>query len=111
MDAIGTVDPPGARDLTAAGALLLDVRDDVEWSAGRAPVARHVVLAELPDRFGELDPATRVVCVCRSGGRSQRATAFLLDRGYDAVNLEGGMIAWVAAGLPLVGDGTEPVVI
>lgn len=111
MDAIGTVDPAAARDLAASGALLLDVRDDAEWSAGRAPAARHVVLADLPDRFEELDRAVSIVCVCRSGGRSLRATAFLLDRGFDAVNLEGGMIAWVAAGLPIVADGADPVVI
>lgn len=111
MGAIRSVDPAGARDLLDAGAVMLDVRDDHEWRAGRAPVATHVALADLPDRIGELDPGVEIVCVCRSGGRSARATSFLAERGFDAANLEGGMTAWAAAGHPLVADGPDPVVL
>ncbi len=111
MDAIGSVDPAGARDLVAAGARLLDVRDDHEWAAGRAPGALHVALAELPDRVDDLDRSRAIVCVCRSGGRSARATEFLVERGFDAVNLAGGMTAWALAGLDLEGDGPEAMVV
>jgi len=46
--------------------------------------------------------------VCRVGGRSERAAAALLQRGYDAVNLAGGMQAWLAAGMPVVTDLGDP---
>ena len=48
--------------------------------------------------------------VCRSGGRSARAGKFLLDQGFDVVNLEGGMIAWAQSGAPLVADSGNPVI-
>jgi rhodanese-related sulfurtransferase len=110
MDALRVVGPDEAQRLVGEGALLLDVREDDEWSAGRAPGAMHVPLAELPDRLEELD-ARPVVCVCRSGVRSRRAALFLLEHDVDAVNLEGGMIAWAEAGGPLESDGDEPTVV
>jgi rhodanese-related sulfurtransferase len=85
-----------------AGTLLLDVREQDEWDAGHAPQAVHIPLGELPDRVGELDPDAPLVVVCHSGARSARATAWLTQGGYDAVNLDGGMIAWARAGLPVV---------
>ncbi len=110
MDALRAVGPDEAQRLGDAGALLLDVREDDEWSAGRAPGARHVPLAELPDHVGDFDGTISVVCVCRSGARSRRAALFLLEHGVDAVNLEGGMVAWVEAGGPLESDGDQPTV-
>jgi rhodanese-related sulfurtransferase len=104
----GGVDSAGARELVAQGALLLDVREGWEWAAGRAPGARHVPLDELATRVGELPGDRTVVVVCRSGNRSARATAMLRGAGVDAVNLEGGLRAWSAMGLPLVTDSHEP---
>ena len=43
--------------------------------------------------------------VCKVGGRSAQATAFLREKGFEAVNLAGGMIDWADAGRPMVGDG------
>ncbi|SDQ22185.1 rhodanese-like domain-containing protein [Quadrisphaera sp. DSM 44207] len=88
------------------GAVLLDVREDDEWAAGHAPGAVHVPLGDLPARLGEL-PEDDVYVVCRSGGRSARAVAWLTHHGVDAVNVDGGMGAWQDAGLPLVGEGPE----
>jgi rhodanese-related sulfurtransferase len=42
---------------------------------------------------------------CRGGGRSSRAVAWLTQQGYDVANLDGGMLAWQAAGKPMVADG------
>jgi rhodanese-related sulfurtransferase len=42
------------------------------------------------------------------GGRSSQATAFLREKGFEAVNLAGGMIDWADAGRPMVGDGDGP---
>lgn len=97
--------------------MLLDVREPEEWAAGHAPEAVHVPLAELPSRTGELAdlPDDRPVhVICRSGGRSSRAAAWLNAAGVvEAVNVEGGMKAWQAQGRPMVADreDTPPEVI
>jgi len=88
--------------------MLLDVREPDEWQAGHAPDAVHVPLAALAASLGELDKTRPIVAVCRVGGRSERAAAGLLQRGYDAVNLAGGMQAWDAAGMPVVTDAGDP---
>jgi len=111
MAEIRNVDVAEAAHLALQGALLLDVRQDDEWDAGHAPDARHVMLAELPDHVGSLDTERAIVCVCRSGGRSARATAFLVEHGYNAVNLAGGMSAWAQEGQPLSAESGEPTVI
>ncbi len=98
-------------ELLAGGALLLDVREDNEWEAGRAPHAVHMALNDVPDNLATFQPDRLVVCVCRSGARSRRATKFLTDNGVGAVNLEGGMLAWESDGEDLVGDGDEPGII
>lgn len=103
--AVPSITPEEAVRRADEGAVLLDVREPDEWQAGHAPEAVHVPLAALAARLAELDEGTPIVAVCRVGGRSERAAAALLQRGFDAVNLGGGMQAWVAAGLPVVADG------
>ncbi|MEE6286949.1 rhodanese-like domain-containing protein [Georgenia sp. MJ173] len=94
-----------------AGHVLLDVREQEEWDAGHAPGALHIPLGELTARIDEL-PEEDLLVVCRSGGRSSRATAWLNQAGYDARNLDGGMKAWAAAELPVRADGAaEPRVL
>ena len=90
------------------GAVLLDVREPDEWHAGHAPDAVHVPLAALAASVGQLDKDRPIVAVCRVGGRSERAASVLLQRGYDAVNLAGGLQAWQAAGMPIVTDTGDP---
>jgi len=95
---VGDVD-----DLTAP--VLLDVREPEEFAAGHAPGALLVPLGSLPQSLDRIDRDATVLCICRSGARSARATAFLRDRGIDAINLEGGMQAWATFGLDVVADG------
>lgn len=97
--------------LVSDGALLLDVREDNEWSAGRALGAIHIPLNEVPDGLDNLTKQQTIVCVCRSGVRSARAAVFLQEHGFDAVNLEGGMLTWSADGELLESDAGEPAVI
>lgn len=92
-----------------ADGVLIDVREDDEWAAGHAGQAVHLPLGDLPVRLGEVPRDARVHVVCRSGARSARAVAFLLEQGVDAVNVDGGMRAWAAAGLPMTADGTPTV--
>ena len=111
MVEVRTVNAAEAVELAASGALLLDVREDREWQAGRAPGAVHVALAELGDHVEDFTSGQLIICVCRSGGRSKRATLFLLEQGLEAVNLEGGMLAWASEGRDLAGDLGDPLVI
>lgn len=96
------LEPIAADELAAAGATLLDVREDDEFVAGHAPSAVHVPLGTLGARWREVELAPVVVCVCRSGGRSAVAAAALRASGVDARNLAGGMQAWAREGLPVV---------
>lgn len=92
------------------GYALIDVREDDEWEAGHAPGAVHIPSGELADRLDEL-PDAELIVVCRGGGRSARAVQWLASQGIDALNLDGGMRAWAAAGFELVAeDGDIPTV-
>jgi rhodanese-related sulfurtransferase len=88
-------------------AVLVDVREDDEWQAGHAPGAQHIPLSQVPSRLGEF-PEGDVHVICRSGGRSGRAVAWLRENGVDAVNVGGGMQDWAAAGRPVVTDDGGP---
>lgn len=79
---------------------ILDVREDDEWVAGRIDSARHIPLAELPGRSGELDRTGVIVTVCRSGNRSDQAATYLRTAGFTAQNMDGGMQRWARDGLP-----------
>ncbi|MGH3900492.1 MAG: rhodanese-like domain-containing protein [Pseudonocardiaceae bacterium] len=90
-------------------AALLDVRENDEWAAGHAPGAVHVPMGQVPQRLDELAstfPDRPVHVVCRSGGRSAKVTTYLVQAGWDAVNVDGGMRAWAAAGRPMVAEST-----
>ncbi|MGH9156621.1 MAG: rhodanese-like domain-containing protein [Acidimicrobiales bacterium] len=89
-------------------AVLLDVRDPDEWEAGHAPGAVHMPLGTLALTYGRLPDDAPILCVCRGGGRSQRAAVALRGAGYDASNVVGGMKAWHADGLPVVTDDGRP---
>ena len=89
---------------------LVDVREPWEWQEGRIEGA---VLIPLNDVMagaeqGHLDKERPVVLVCKSGNRSEVATLMLRARGYDAHNLEGGMLAWDAEGLPYTTHEGKP---
>jgi rhodanese-related sulfurtransferase len=92
----------------APAAHVLDVREDDEWAAGHIDGSQHIPLGQLMGRLDELPTGQRLVVTCKMGGRSARATAYLLQAGRDAVNLDGGVTAWSAAGRPLVDGAGQP---
>ncbi len=104
---IPTAAVDGVPDPLPDGLVVLDVREDDEWQAGRLERSVHIPLRELGERFTEL-PTGQVLVVCRSGNRSAYATAYLNDQGFDAVNLAGGLVAWLDAGRPLTADDGAP---
>jgi rhodanese-related sulfurtransferase len=84
---------------------LLDVRRPDEFAAGRIEGAVNVPVHEIAEDLHLLpeDPETFIVVYCRSGVRSMFATAALLMLGYKTVyNMQGGIIAWEAAGFSVV---------
>jgi len=77
--------------------VLVDVREYYEADIADLPEVGQlrIPMAELAERFEEIDKDTEVVLYCRSGARSDRAARFLLRQGYDKiVNLKGGVLAW-----------------
>jgi rhodanese-related sulfurtransferase len=107
---VGSVTPEEAADkLQSGAAVLVDVRQAVEWEHGHiegsVPVPRGLLefFADptSPRHKEELDPAKEMVVVCHSGARAALAAATLQDMGYeDVAVLEGGLAAWTGAGLP-----------
>ncbi|MFZ3083789.1 rhodanese-like domain-containing protein [Rhodoferax ferrireducens] len=94
-----------AAALQGSGALLLDVREADEYVQGHAPGSTLIPLGQLAQRLKEISPFKnqRVVLICRSGRRSAQATALLETAGFSAAsNIEGGMLAWQQAGLPVL---------
>ncbi len=102
------IDPTTALGLVDAGAFLLDVREDDEWDAGHAPQAVHVAMGSVPDRIDEIPSDRTVVCICRVGGRSGAVAGALAGAGFDVRNVDGGMLAWEAAGYTVVGGSDGP---
>ena len=94
-----------------AGGYLLDVREPDEWRVGHIPGSVHIPMSELPDRLAEVPGDQSIVVICRVGGRSAQVTGWLNAQGYDAANLDGGLLDWTAAGRPLITDTGEPGVV
>ena len=86
-------------------ALVLDVRENAEYAAGHITDARHIPLAQLETRIGELGKFKDkpVLVNCQAGMRSAKACGTLEKHGFSKVyNLQGGLNAWQQAKLPVV---------
>ena len=75
------------------GAFLLDVRNPPELKVESLPGAVNIPLPELRGRLGELPRDREILVVCRSGQRAYYATRILLQNGFNARNVAGGMLA------------------
>ena len=98
--------PQQAEELLRQGdAQLVDVREPYEHEAGRIAGSLHIELEDLPAETGSLDRERPILFYCRTGSRSALAADAFAASGYDARNLDGGLKAWVGAGLPIEPDG------
>ncbi len=97
--------PSVTHDALPDNAVLIDVREDEEWAAGRAPHSIHIPLSQFEARLDEVPTDRQIIVCCRSGGRSSRIVKFLIDEGYDAVNLTGGMLEWQLGNRPMNHEG------
>jgi rhodanese-related sulfurtransferase len=91
--------------MQSQGTLLIDVREPDEYAQGHAPNSTLIPLGQLEQRLSELAGYKNkpVVLICRSGSRSGKAQKLLQQAGFSAAsNVEGGMVAWQKAGLPVV---------
>lgn len=100
------VSPEEARRLLDEGAIeLIDIREPYEHEAGRIEGAIHVEIPNLTAAAAQLDQDRPIVFYCRSGARSAMTTQAFRASGFQAFNLTGGLLAWVAKGLPIVPEG------
>jgi rhodanese-related sulfurtransferase len=100
-----TVDVKQGYSLQSSGALLLDVREPDEYAQEHAPGSTLIPLGQLEQRLQEIDAYKNkpVAVICHSGRRSAQALKLLERAGFSAaVNLDGGMIAWKKARLPII---------
>lgn len=111
---IPSIETHAVPDPLPTGLVVLDVREDDEWAAAHIDGAVHIPLMDLPARMGEFVEleADQTLIVCKAGGRSARAGAYLAQQGYEVVNLIDGMIGWERAGRAMVSEtGAQPQVI
>ncbi|RZI44186.1 rhodanese-like domain-containing protein [Herbaspirillum sp. HC18] len=98
------IDVQQGQALAKQGALLLDVREPDEYAAGHAPGSTLLPLGQIKDRANEIRTYRDkpVVVMCRSGKRSAQAAGILTQLGFTSVyNVQGGILAWEKAGLPV----------
>lgn len=83
--------------------LLIDVRTPDEFASGHLSGAINIPVEELQARLNEVPDDKPIVVYCRSGNRSHTASLILDSAGYSSAiyDIDGGVIAWSAAGLPL----------
>ena len=86
-------DMPLAHWEDTKGAFLLDVREPVEMVVENVPGAVNIPLGQLRQRLGELPRDREILIICRSGQRAYAATRILLQRGFKARNISGGMLS------------------
>lgn len=91
--------------------VVLDVREPVEWAHGRIDGSLHIPMTEIVERLGEIPNDGQVLVVCKVGARSARVAGYLVQSGYEAFNLDGGLLDWAAAGRALVSDTGDPMVL
>jgi rhodanese-related sulfurtransferase len=101
---VSTVDVKQGALLQNRGALLIDVREPDEYAQGHAPGSMSIPLGQLEQRLNEIADYKNkpVAVICHSGRRSAQAAKLLDKAGFSAItNVDGGMLAWKKAGLPV----------
>jgi rhodanese-related sulfurtransferase len=101
------IDVATLESLMVDAVVLVDVREDDEYTDGHVTGALPIPLATVPERFGDLPTDSPVYVICALGGRSARAAEFLRAQGIDAINVAGGTQAWVDSGRAVV-RGSSP---
>lgn len=91
--------------MSRAKTLILDVRDEAEFTAGHIQGAKHVPLADLEGRLKEFakQKSKPVLVHCQRGMRSKNACKILAENEFTQLHqLDGGLDKWIEAKMPLV---------
>lgn len=101
---VPTITPARLAELAQAGSVtLIDVRTPAEFEEVHVAFARNVPLDQLDPKTVSSDPIATLYVVCQRGGRGEKACEKLCAAGFtNAVNVEGGTLACVEAGLPVI---------
>lgn len=103
-----TILPQELQPLLSGECCLIDVREPVEHAEMHIPAAKLIPLGQLEKRAQEIDRGVPVIVMCRGGKRGAEAMSQLKALGFtDVRNLEGGILAWKQAGLPLATSGKK----
>lgn len=79
--------------------LLLDVREPYEWRQVHIPSALHIPMNDIPQRLAELSPHQPILVFCAHGSRSYGVAGYLMEQGYTAYSLAGGISQLARAGV------------
>ena len=88
--------------LASGEAVLLDVRTDGERASKSISGSLHIPLDQLPTRIKELEKYRdkEIISYCRSGNRSLAATDILIEQGFQAASMNGGIMSWPRRAMP-----------
>jgi len=106
LSTISAVDAATIADAPPADLVVLDVRTPEEFAEGHLEGAVLVDFydADFADQLAALDPDVPYLLYCRSGNRSGETLGVMEQLGFTSVaNVDGGIIAWADAGLPVTG--------
>ncbi|WP_024805205.1 pyridoxal-phosphate dependent enzyme [Nocardia sp. BMG51109] len=105
LDAVPALSPRALADLDAtARPTIVDTRGAMAYRIGHVPGALNIRDDQLDDMFAQGVPFSRsrpLVFVCPVGEVSRRFAALARRGGYDAASLDGGIVAWRDAGMPM----------
>jgi rhodanese-related sulfurtransferase len=104
-----TVTPQQALEMVQSGAAYgIDVREIDEWDLGHSDL---FTLNPLSTFDSDILPTDKpIIFICRSGKRSDKACDAVEPSGRKVLNMEGGMLAWQEAGLPMSAVNGTPLI-
>lgn len=79
-------------DLKNGNWIVVDVRENEEVAEMPFEGALHIPMGQIPERINELPKDQPLAILCRSGGRSNKVTTYLKSLGFDAYNVDGGIL-------------------
>ena len=81
-----------------AAPFLIDCREAYERQQGYIPGSTHIIMREIPDRLNELSRDSDLIVYCAHGNRSYGVAGYLIENGFRARSLKGGIVEWRARG-------------
>ena len=91
INSIPSVQPNEVENLIEEGCVLVDVRENDEWTSGHHVGAIHIPMGEIIENMNNFHQNEKYIFVCRSGSRSARVTNYMISQDIEAYNMSGGM--------------------